>query len=385
MHLIAAAVAALAVAPGQQATIDVSVATLWKAPNIYRAIDRPSVTNPVDPVQWSKNLSTTASRVWLDSHVQTQALYGQTVRVLEVRGSWAAVAVRRRARSAEPARLSGLARRSRSSQAGFDQAAGSGRPRAHGGCTWQRPRAHAQLRDAAAVARVRSAAGRPHARRHGLDRSRGARAPAAFSAASVIAQAKRFLGVHYLWGGLSAWGYDCSGLIWAVYREHGRTIPRDADPQFHHGTPVARSALRPGDLLFFGSPGYAEHDAIYVGNDRMLEAPDSAHRVRIVAGALDVLHRRAPLRVAANFEVRDGDASSRDDDEACEAGDADLSVGRMTTAPVGEGERRENAADQAADMPADRDVPGIANESTRLITIQRHRVALRGGRSSATR
>ena len=98
----------------------------------------------------------------------------------------------------------------------------------------------------------------------------------------MIAQAKRFLGVHYLWGGLSAWGYDCSGLIWAVYRAHGQTIPRDADPQFRHGTPVARSALRPGDLLFFGSPGYAEHVAIYVGNDRMLEAPDSAHRVRIV-------------------------------------------------------------------------------------------------------
>ena len=71
-----------ALRPGEHATIDVSVATLWKAPNLYRSIDRPSVTNPVDPVQWSKNLSTTAARVWLDSHVQTQALYGQDVVVL---------------------------------------------------------------------------------------------------------------------------------------------------------------------------------------------------------------------------------------------------------------------------------------------------------------
>jgi len=45
---------------------------------------------------------------------------------------------------------------------------------------------------------------------------------------------------------------------------------------------VARAALEPGDLLFFGSPSYAEHDAIYLGNNQMLEAPDSAHRVRIV-------------------------------------------------------------------------------------------------------
>jgi cell wall-associated NlpC family hydrolase len=111
----------------------------------------------------------------------------------------------------------------------------------------------------------------------------GAGAPLHASNASIIAEGKRFLGVHYLWGGLSAWGFDCSGLIWNLYRAHGLTIPRDADPQMHHGTPVARSALQPGDLLFFGSPGYAEHVTIYLGGDRQLEAPDSAHRVRISA------------------------------------------------------------------------------------------------------
>src|SRR3954462_7208999 len=83
-----------ALRPGDRAAIDVSVATLWKAPSLYRAIDRPSVTNPVDPVRWSENLATTESRVWLASHVQTQALYGQMVTVLAVQGRWAKVAVR---------------------------------------------------------------------------------------------------------------------------------------------------------------------------------------------------------------------------------------------------------------------------------------------------
>ena len=277
MHVIAAAVAALAFAPGQHASIDVSVATLWKAPNLYRAIDRPSVTNPVDPARWSKNLSTTASRVWLDSHLQTQALYGQNVVVLERSGGWAKVAVVDEPDPQNP----------------------------YGYPGWLPV---AQLKPAVApsghelVVTAPTATLRVHGRvltlsygtrlplvRPGVVRTpdgmaaagSGWTAPLTPSHASVIAQAKRFLGVHYLWGGLSAWGYDCSGLIWAVYRAHGETIPRDADPQFRHGTPVSRSALRPGDLLFFGSRNYADHVAIYVGDDRMLEAPDSAHRVRI--------------------------------------------------------------------------------------------------------
>jgi gamma-D-glutamyl-L-lysine dipeptidyl-peptidase len=103
-----------------------------------------------------------------------------------------------------------------------------------------------------------------------------------YSGASILRQAKRFLGVRYLWGGLSAWGYDCSGIVWAVYRAHGMTIPRDADPQFRHGTSVSLNALQPGDLLFYGTQHYVHHVSIYAGSGRMLEAPDSAHRVRIV-------------------------------------------------------------------------------------------------------
>jgi gamma-D-glutamyl-L-lysine dipeptidyl-peptidase len=99
----------------------------------------------------------------------------------------------------------------------------------------------------------------------------------------VVATARRFLGDHYLWGGLSSFGFDCSGLVWAAYRSFGVTIPRDADPQFRGpGKPVARDALRPGDLVFYGSQSYVHHVAIYAGGGRMLEAPDSAHRVRLV-------------------------------------------------------------------------------------------------------
>src|SRR4051812_21108184 len=87
------ALAAPAAAGAQTALVDVSVATLWKAPNLARRLDAPSLGNPADPRGWSRNLATTDDRLWLDSHVQTQALYGQEVVVLQRRGGWAKVAV----------------------------------------------------------------------------------------------------------------------------------------------------------------------------------------------------------------------------------------------------------------------------------------------------
>ena len=281
-----------ALQPGQRATIDVAVATLWKAPNLYRSLDRPSITNPVDPVRWSENLSTTAARVWLDSHVQTQALYAQQVVVLARSAGWVKVAVVDEPDPQDPHGYPGWLPASQL-KTGFDASGRSvvvvsrtGQLLVHGRTLTLSYGTHLPLiRWSGDSAVVRTP--------DGQGTVVGVEDPYTPSNASVIAQAKRFLGVHYLWGGLSAWGFDCSGLIWDVYRAHGLTIPRDADPQFHHGVAVARSALRPGDLLFFGSPGYAEHDAIYVGNGRMLEAPDSAHRVRI-----------APVRWASYLGAR---------------------------------------------------------------------------------
>jgi cell wall-associated NlpC family hydrolase len=281
LALACAAPAHAALEPGDTAAIDVSVATLWKAPNLARRLDRPSLTNPVRPVAWSKNLATTASRVWLDSHVQTQALYGQLVTVLAVRPGWAKVAVRDEPDPQDPHGYPGWlpVRQLKSGfRAGGEYVVVAARTaplHVHGRTL--------ELSYGTRLPLVRSSGEAAVVRTpDGVGTVSGAGAPLAASSASVIAQAKRFLGVRYLWGGLSAWGFDCSGLVWDVYRTHGLTIPRDADPQFHHGSPVARGALRAGDLLFFGSPGYAEHVAIYLGGDRMLEAPDSAHRVRIV-------------------------------------------------------------------------------------------------------
>lgn len=93
------------------------------------------------------------------------------------------------------------------------------------------------------------------------------------SGSELVATARRFLGAPYLWGGMSFHGVDCSGLVSRVYAVNGIDLLRDADIQFTdpRGRAVERSALQPGDLLFFGM-NTITHVGIYVGEGRFISA-----------------------------------------------------------------------------------------------------------------
>jgi cell wall-associated NlpC family hydrolase len=93
------------------------------------------------------------------------------------------------------------------------------------------------------------------------------------SEADLVATARRFAGVPYLWGGMSVQGIDCSGLTSRVYAVNGIDLRRDADMQFDdpRAQPVERGALRPGDLLFFGQKKIT-HVGMYVGDGRFINA-----------------------------------------------------------------------------------------------------------------
>jgi len=102
---------------------------------------------------------------------------------------------------------------------------------------------------------------------------------------ALVAQARQFLGLQYLWAGTSGFGFDCSGLTHSVMRALGTTIPRDADAQAARGTRIAsRVALHPGDLVFFRSAaGTIHHVGMYVGGGRMIHALATGQAVRITS------------------------------------------------------------------------------------------------------
>jgi gamma-D-glutamyl-L-lysine dipeptidyl-peptidase len=246
-----AAALVLAVTPGQTATVRVPVANVWEAPNAGHL--------PLDPHVWPTPAVTVAERRALVGHMPTQVLYGETVLVLARRPGWTKIAVPDQPSPLDPRGYPGWVR------------------------AWQLGPAFA----APLVVTARSAK-LPNGTEvgFGTDVPRGAVPAAAtrplpHTRADLVRTAEQFLGLHYLWGGLSAWGYDCSGLTWAVYRTHGITIPRDADAQFAAGTPVSPARLQPGDLLFYEHP-VVGHVAMYIGGGEMIEAPNSASEVRIV-------------------------------------------------------------------------------------------------------
>ncbi len=76
-----------------------------------------------------------------------------------------------------------------------------------------------------------------------------------------------FLGTPYLWGGASAYGYDCSGYVGRLYDYIGVKIPRDADLQKDAAMKIKETELRFGDLVFF--PG---HVALYIGNGEIVHS-----------------------------------------------------------------------------------------------------------------
>jgi len=108
---------------------------------------------------------------------------------------------------------------------------------------------------------------------------------------ALLQAAQSSLGAPYRYGGTGPDAFDCSGLVTFVHRQLGIAVPRTAAEQYAAAAPVARAALRPGDLVFFRlDRRRVSHVGIYAGDDRFVHAPQSGGNVRMAS--LDEEHFR---------------------------------------------------------------------------------------------
>ena len=104
------------------------------------------------------------------------------------------------------------------------------------------------------------------------------------TASKIVEFSKRFLGVPYVWGGATPNGFDCSGLVYYVFKNYGYTLKRVAADQARQGTAIGKGDLKPGDLVFFDTDGghsNISHVGIYIGGGKMIHAPSPGKDVRI--------------------------------------------------------------------------------------------------------
>jgi cell wall-associated NlpC family hydrolase len=101
---------------------------------------------------------------------------------------------------------------------------------------------------------------------------------------AVLQAAQGRIGSPYQYGGAGPDAFDCSGLVTYAHRQIGVAVPRTAAQQFAAATPVERSALRPGDLVFFRLDSRdVSHVGIYAGDGRFVHAPQRGGNVRLAS------------------------------------------------------------------------------------------------------
>ena len=283
--------------------VAVSVTTLWVKPWYHRGIDQPAVSNPANPQAWVSSM-TYAQKLWLVGKIDTQALYGTKVTVI---GQWTAADGERWTRVAVPSQSTPKDTRgypgwvptrqlTRTAPATATTTAEVLSPTARLWSSWTSSGVAGSevmrvsygtqfpvLEATSSYVKVALIGGRQVALRPSVVRLRVTGNSWGATSAKIVADAKQFLGLQYLWAGTSGFGYDCSGFTYSIYNAFGIWMPRDADRQAVHGTPIARTALLPGDLVFYRSyaGGPIGHVGMYVGGGNIIDAPQTGQPIKI--------------------------------------------------------------------------------------------------------
>jgi len=282
----------------------VPVSTVWTAPDAPRDIDAPAVAAQPDVAAWAKSMDT-ETRLGLHGRTLSQLLFAEPVLVRSERDGWSEILAPWQPSSGDELGYPGWVPSSHLGELPGSATA----PVAITVPTAQllaQPGTGAGLGElsfATVLASIEHANGytrvaTPDGGSGWLadDVLRSVEEPA--TAEDRLRLGAMFLGLEYLWGGTSAYGLDCSGLIHTVARVLGMRIPRDAHDQAAALENIPIEEARPGDLYFFGRPGKEIHHVGFVSPTGMLHASETGKRLEDEPPSDD---RRATLVTAAKL------------------------------------------------------------------------------------
>ena len=286
---------------GDRAFVDVTATTLWVEPDTARGLDAPSLGNPVDLDQWNENMEDTETRGWLTGKLESQAVLGSEVEVTEVSGDWAHIVVPEQSTPRDERGYPGWVPVEQlvenedfaqqvedlpSAQVTANRTSLTDGP---AGEELQEISFNTELPVLGTTAEALQVA-LPDDSAAWLDSADAdvyapGEEPAPPTGQDLVETGEGFLDLRYLWAGVSAYGYDCSGFTYSIHRAHGIDIPRDAADQAAEGEDVEVSDLQAGDLLFFADPGgegHVHHVGMYIGDGEMIHAPNESTSVSVV-------------------------------------------------------------------------------------------------------
>ncbi|WP_053218112.1 C40 family peptidase [Virgibacillus senegalensis] len=278
--------------------VNVPVATLWTNPESPRDIDRPSITNPVDLPAWLEKLNYQKRLDLCDQNlVQSQLLYGEEVLVLEERQDWLHVIVPSQPSKKDPRGYPGWIPACQAvPRPDTKEVIGRATVSGKRASLYDEKReflfslSYLTVLPLLAVTdsdvKVRLPDGTAgYLARSGVEVDYQGDTVVKGSGTDIIKTGEAFLGLEYLWGGMSSYGYDCSGFSYNMHKANGYQIPRDASDQAAlAGEEIAMDKLLPGDLLFFAyeeGKGSLHHVGIYYGDGKMIHSPTTGKSVEI--------------------------------------------------------------------------------------------------------
>lgn len=276
----------------------VQVATVWTSPASARDIDVAGTCNPTNIDHWIESLTyETNLALCEENRIQSQLLYGEPVVVTETKEDWAHIVI-----PSQP---------SKKNQLGYPGWVPLKQLKQVNKYAWKTPQtaiisdnkawlenevgdqiiklSYLTYLPVAGITANRVKVKTPHGNSylpkdavHIFSAGKGIEPQG--DGKAIVQAGEPFVGLAYFWGGMSAFGYDCSGLVYAAHKANGYQIGRDASDQLAAGKVIPEEQLQPGDLLFFAygeGKGKLHHVGIYYGNGKMLHAPQTGKGIEI--------------------------------------------------------------------------------------------------------